>query len=338
MGSVLRARMGIRPTGVGNAVVGLGRPTCRKSPSRLVSDSIDHLVGAAAFRTSRGWRVTWSSTNETGPDCAELFPAWSDGTCSVFRFRNDKGRSKYFYRYNGLAEAIVNFATWHVDLLALAPACTEASLDHFWTDIILPAALDHRGELVLHAGAVVIDGVAAVFLGDSGRGKSTLTASFYSDGYTVLSDDGVIITPTGAGASVEAVYPGIRLLPITLSDIFADPIATTEVAHYASKRRIVPDARMSPASFPVGALFFLSEPTGSGMVSIRPVGAADACIGIVSKSFALDPSDTVRARSRIEQAGRLANALPTFALDYPRDISALPQVRQAIAEALSLGD
>ena len=112
----------------------------------------------------------------------------------------------------------------------------------------------------------------------------------------------------------------------------------TEVAHYAAKRRIVPDARMSAAGFPTAALFFLSEPSGSGSISISSMGAADACIGIVSQSFALDPSDKVRARSRIEQASRLANALPTFALDYPRDISALPQVRQAIADALGFGD
>ena len=284
-----------------------------------------------------GWTANYPGFRPEVLNSVGAVSLWTDGICSVSRLQGSEGTAKFCYRYEGLVEAIVDFATQKIDLWPVASDCSEATLHHFLADVLLPGILDHRGELVLHAGAVVIDGVAAVFLGDSGRGKSTLTASFYSDSYTVLSDDGVIITPTGAGARVEAVYPGIRLLPITLSDIFADPIATTEVAHYASKRRIVPDARMSPASFPVAALFFLSEPTGSGMVSIRSVGAADACIGIVSKSFALDPSDTVRARGRIEQAGRLASALPIFALDYPRDFASLPQVRQAIVDALDLG-
>lgn len=263
--------------------------------------------------------------------------AWTDGTCSVFRVHCSEGAANYLYRYERLVEAFVDFATRQIDVWPLVPDCTEPTLDHFLVDVLLPGILDRQGELVLHAGAVIIEGTAALFVGPSGLGKSTLTASFYAHGHTVLSDDGIIITPTGAGASVEAVYPGIRLLPMTLSDLFADPIATAEVAHYASKRRIVPDARMSPASFPAAALFFLSEPSGSGQVSISPVGAADACIGIVSKSFALDPSDKVRARSRIEQAGRLANALPIFALDYPRDFASLPQVREAIAAALDSG-
>ena len=67
------------------------------------------------------------------------------------------------------------------------------------------------------------------------------------------------------------------------------------------------------------------------------MGAADACIGIIGKSFALDPSDKDRARARIAQASRLANLLPIFTLEYPRDISFLPQVRKAVIDALGFG-
>ena len=142
--------------------------------------------------------------------------------------------------------------------------------------------------------------------------------------------------PSEAGASVKAVYPGIRLLPTTLSALFTEPVRTTEVAHYALKRRIVPDANMSSADFPAAALFFLDEPSESDLVSVRPMSASDACIGMISKSFALDPSDNVRARSRLEQAGRFANTVPIFALDYPREFASLPQVRREIAAALGL--
>lgn len=285
----------------------------------------------------RGWIVNPLTCFPEALALVDLVPVWSDGTCTVFRSRNCEDSAKFFYRYEGLAEALIDFANRRIDLWPLAADCTEATLDHFLADVLLPGMLDHQGELVLHAGAVIIEGAAVLFVGASGRGKSTLTASFYAEGHTVLSDDGIIVTCTETGANAEAVYPGIRLLPMTLSALFADSIPTAEVAHYASKRRIVPDARMSPANFPAAALFFLSEQAGTGQVSISPMGAADACIGIVSKSFALDPSDKLRARNRIEQASHLANALPAFALDYPREISALPQVRQAIAAALGFG-
>ena len=283
----------------------------------------------------RSWKAFQLSIIETVTDRADFVLCWSDGICSIFRHRNLENRSKYFYCYDGLAEALVDFTNKKVYFWPLALDCSDATLDHFWVDIILPAILDHQGDLVLHAGAVIIDGLAAVFLGKSGHGKSTLTASFYGCGHIVLSDDGIIVTGNTDGAIVEAVYPGVRLLPGTLSDLFADPISTTEVAHYATKRRIVPNERMSAASFPVAALFFLSEPTNSGLISIEPMGAADACIGIVGNSFALDPSDKCRARSRIEQASRLATALPIFALDFPREISLLPQVRKVIAGTIA---
>ena len=263
--------------------------------------------------------------------------AWTDGTCSVFRLLRPNDSRHFLYRYAGVAEALVDFDARRIDLWPLSSDCTEATLDHFLVDVLLPGILDHEGDLVLHAGAVVIDGAAAVLVGESGRGKSTLTASFFAEGHTVLSDDGIIVTDTGNGTSVEAVYPGIRLLPGTLSDLFASPVPTTDVAHYATKRRIVPDARMSSAGFPVAAMFFLSEPSGAGWVSVAPMSRAEACMGLVSKSFALDPSDKDRARGRIEQASRVANTLPAYALSYPRKISSLPKVRDAIIGALAVG-
>ena len=284
-----------------------------------------------------GWTANCSGFCPEGLDSVGSVLAWTDGICSVSRFESTGGAAKFYYRYEGLVEALVDFLTQKIELWPLDADCTQATLDHFLADVLLPGILDHQGALVLHSGAVIIEGSAALLVGGSGRGKSTLTASFYADGYTVLSDDGIIVTGSDTGARVEAVYPGIRLLPGTLSDLFADPVQTTEVAHYAAKRRIVPDARMSAASFPAAALFFLAESSGTDSPSICLMGAADACIGLVSQSFALDPSDTLRARSRIEQAARLTAALPVFALDYPRDFASLPQVRQAIVAALGGG-
>ena len=259
---------------------------------------------------------------------------WTDGTCSVFKFLSSEESSKYYYRYEGLAEALIDFAMRQVELWPLGAACSEATLDHFFADVLLPGILDHQGALVLHAGAAIIDGAAALFVGASGRGKSTLTASFYANGHKILSDDGIIVTLDHGSPTAEAVYPGIRLLPATLADLFADQVSTTEVAHYATKRRLIPDERMSAARFPAAAVFFLAESEASDAVTISPISAADACIGIVGTSFALDPSDKERARTRLVQVSRLANAIPTFSLAYPRKMSALPEVREAIGEAL----
>lgn len=289
------------------------------------------------FWESRGWRACVSTLDDR--DCCkhESVLQWTDGICSVFRVENVDATCIYRYRYEGLAEGSFDFVTRRIDLKIIDPLCSDATLFHFLSDVLLPAILDHQGELVVHAGAVVVDGAAVLFLGESGRGKSTLTASFLAEGETVLSDDGIIVTGSERGVIAEAVYPGVRLLPDSLSALFDASVPTKEVAHYATKRRIAPDWRMSGSKYPVALLIFLSEPDDSGLISLLPVSAAEACMGLVSKSFALNPSDKNRARARIEQAARVANTLPAYALSYPRKMSSLPQVREAIIDALAVG-
>lgn len=68
-----------------------------------------------------------------------------------------------------------------------------------------------RRTLPLHGSAVVIDGRAYAFLGDSGVGKSTLAAALVHRGYTFLSDD-VIAATLGQRVTDDAVaaQPGHR--------------------------------------------------------------------------------------------------------------------------------
>lgn len=57
------------------------------------------------------------------------------------------------------------------------------------------ALLMLRRTLPLHGSAVVIDGRAYAFLGDSGVGKSTLAAALVHRGYSLLSDDVIAARP-----------------------------------------------------------------------------------------------------------------------------------------------
>ncbi|MEP6690653.1 MAG: hypothetical protein ABJD07_05815 [Gemmatimonadaceae bacterium] len=57
-----------------------------------------------------------------------------------------------------------------------------------------------KGALVLHACSIVVDGLAYVFLGHSGAGKSTMAEQAELGGALVLSDDRTIIELTERGA------------------------------------------------------------------------------------------------------------------------------------------
>ena len=65
------------------------------------------------------------------------------------------------------------------------------------------ALLIQRGMLVLHGNALERDGNAVVCMGHSGAGKSTLAYALMQQGWRLLADDLVAITPDGQ------VLPGI---------------------------------------------------------------------------------------------------------------------------------
>ena len=70
------------------------------------------------------------------------------------------------------------------------PSVTEETSRHLFLNQVLPLALARQGMLVLHASAVEIGDSAVAFIGASGMGKSTLAASFATNGFRFLTDDG----------------------------------------------------------------------------------------------------------------------------------------------------
>ena len=75
------------------------------------------------------------------------------------------------------------------------------------------ALLMLRNTLPLHGSAVVIDGRAYAFLGDSGVGKSTLAAALVHQGYPLVSDDVIATTARESDAAplVMPAYPQQKL-------------------------------------------------------------------------------------------------------------------------------
>ncbi len=240
--------------------------------------------------------------------------------------------------FAGAVRALVDFASREVCVFGLRSDVTGETLQHFWADLALPALLAHEGALVIHAGAICSEGMAFAFLGNSGFGKSTLTASFGIAGFEILSDDSVIAAFNEGTYTIEATYSGLRLLTDSLNALVPSDAATSPVAHYTDKKRI--DSCRSLAftenAFPLATVFVLAEPDGSNDIRIRPMSSLDHCIALLASSFALNPGDKVRAQSRLEQVAAMANRVPAFELCYPRDYARLPMVREAILRQVSL--
>lgn len=93
--------------------------------------------------------------------------------------------------------------------------------------------LNLRGHVVLHASAVTIDDVAVAFVGQSGRGKSTMAALMCVDGADLITDDVLRVEP-GPPATCIGGAPELRLREKAVSIARAQP--TTAVRATADER------------------------------------------------------------------------------------------------------
>jgi hypothetical protein len=101
------------------------------------------------------------------------------------------------------------------------PDVPKGTMQHLYFNQVLPLRLSKRGKLVFHTTAVEMGAGAVAFVGESGRGKSTLAASFATSGHRVLTDEGA-----GGGAD----WPGLRRAaqssvdpPVVRQRVRADP-------------------------------------------------------------------------------------------------------------------
>jgi hypothetical protein len=80
-------------------------------------------------------------------------------------------------------------------------------LEHRIASSSLCVLLALRGDLVLHASAVEVDGRATLFCGPTQRGKSTLARALGEAGYRLLGEDGIAIDQRG---DRPTAFPGAR--------------------------------------------------------------------------------------------------------------------------------
>ena len=213
------------------------------------------------------------------------------------------------------------------------PDFEHSSLRHLYLNQVLPLALSQQGKLVFHASAVEACGGAIAFAGASGRGKSTLAASFATSGTGFLTDDALMLErePDGSYWALPS-HPWIRLWEDSQSSVLpagamAEPkVALTakslfsacggKIQYCKSKRRLL-------------KVYFLGDGSAKS-VCIEPVRNAESLMCWLRNSFQLEVTNRSVLTSRFDDLGRLARELETYLLDYPRSFEELPDLRAAI--------
>lgn len=214
-----------------------------------------------------------------------------------------------------------------------APGMSSATVQHLYLNQVLPLALSRQGKLVLHGSAVSVSDQALAFIGESGRGKSTLAASFATSGTRFLTDDGLQLEWIGQNLTVIPSHPSIRLWDDSREALLSDSAVFAPSLEFTSKARLLAGTDLA----------FCPERRNLARVYLLGIGAADtptitlatpasALTELLRNSFLLDINAQDMLARHFDALTRIANLPIHYHLDFPRRYGDLDQVREAIIQ------
>jgi hypothetical protein len=213
------------------------------------------------------------------------------------------------------------------------PGLDASTVEHLHLNQVLPLALSQQGALVLHGSAVSVEGHALVFLGESGRGKSTLAASFARAGSPFLTDDGLQIDWIGGVAHALPSHASLRLWPDSQEALLPPVVAQAPSLAHTDKTRWLAGSALPfcPQAQPVKQVFFLGPGTAEG-ITITRTPPARAMGQLAMHSFLLGSQAPGPLTRQFDQLSQLAARPLFFDLDFPRQYGWLPQLHQRLRE------
>jgi hypothetical protein len=189
---------------------------------------------------------------------------------------------------------------------------------------VLAVALAARGNLVLHASAVLLDGRAALFLGDKGSGKSTTAAAALEAGGILVTDDVAALDMSDGRMRVATGFGRLKLkqgaarpdIPLASPVMPRDPrVPKHEVS--------VPTPEL-PTSVAGGA-FVLERGERLAVERLDPISAL-AALSRYSylRRFGGTPLSRTMAAAHQELCAAFVRTTPVVRLIVPNNIEAVP--------------
>lgn len=240
----------------------------------------------------------------------------------------------YLLRFRDQADFVVSADGSRIAVHAAA-RLPEETLRHLLIDQVLPLTLSRRGRLSLHASAVHMPGIGTVgFVGETGRGKSTLAAALAARGGRIITDDCLAIDVDIVSGAAHALpgYPGLRLWPGLAANPLLRGAPGSRVAHYSRKRRLHRGALpFHDRPSPLRALFLLSPRASAGApLSIRRCRASARLMGLLRFAYVLDVEDRTDLAGVFAGLATLATTVPVLRLRLRHGHSRLPQAADLI--------
>jgi len=243
-----------------------------------------------------------------------------------------------YLRWTGLFEFLISADGRRI----AARTLTDISQEAFQTYLlgqVLSFALLKQGIESLHSTVVAVDGGAVAILGDCGYGKSSLAAAFLHAGYPLLTDDVLVVKEEGDSFFAYPGLPRIKLFP-EVADLFLREQARGTPMNPDTTKLIIP--LCPPLSWqttaPLRAIYALRAPNAKPQtkrITIRALSQRKSLLKLISSTFNTQIRTPDRLTRQFALAARLSDHIPVKSLSYPRDLSQLPAVVDAIRSDLT---
>jgi hypothetical protein len=187
----------------------------------------------------------------------------------------------------------------------------------------------------LHASAVSIEDCAAVFVGQTGTGKSTTAAAFARQGYGVISDDIVALLELDGVFQVLPTYPYLCLWPESVQILYDSPEALPRLLPNGDKRRMslgVEGTKFENRCLPLGAIYVLGERRPDPAPYVEVIRPQSALLALVADTYANKILDRETRAREFALLGRLVTTVPIRRVYANADASRLKELSKVIRE------
>jgi hypothetical protein len=275
----------------------------------------------------------WDVDVRLGPDLADLSTVISGEEIAAFEAPNGYWYSAkqspdgYHVRVSDCGEFIISTDLSEVVVRRGDPQ-HAALLPIIMAGTVVTILLRLRGETVLHASAVSIDGGALAFVGQSGRGKSTVAALLCLSGFELFTDDLLVVRPgpppTCLGGATE-----LRLREAAFAIARDQPSADTR--RTADDRLALASAGALQEELPLAAIVIPSPSRTATDIHVDLLPPSDALIVILAIPRLYGWKRSVEISRDFSVLSRLFNDVPVYHATIPWGPPFDPSIAPALA-------
>jgi hypothetical protein len=254
-----------------------------------------------------------------------------------FFFYNSLQDRSFYIRWSGLFEFLISYNGHSIIGHPLNNGNEEAFFNYLLGQA-LSFAMVKQGIEPLHSSVVRVNDAAVGFIGDCGYGKSSLAAAFLQVGYSLLTDDLLVLKKNNGYLLAYPGLPRIKLFPKIAKSLIGDGVKGFPIGKFTSKL-IFPLDRYQyvRTPLPLKVIYVLSPPKNgfrSKGVMIRKLSQRSAFLSLLRNTYNPLLTDPDRLKRQFALAYHVTSKIPFKLISYPRALNSLPIVRKTIFEDL----